>query len=262
MGEQLGGGGGNLHTHGVDALLHHPVQGGGQLVLLQIVLVLAHADGFRVDLHQLGQGILHAAGDGNGAALGHVEIGEFRRRQFAGGIDGGPGLADDHVSHAGQLRQQGHDELLAFSAGGAVADGDGGDAVLFNESFYQLGGGGFPGLRPRQGEMTHACVQHLAVFVDDGQLAARAEAGVHAQGHFALDGGLHEQLMQVLREYVDGLHVGPVGQFIADFPLQGGEQEPLPRVVAGQSHLLGGGGVAPDEGVPNRQLRLALRGDE
>ncbi len=39
---------------------------------------------------------------------------------------------------------------------------------FFHEPFDQLRGGGFSGFGPRQGEMAHAGVQHLAVFVDDG----------------------------------------------------------------------------------------------
>ncbi len=68
--------------------------------------------------------------------------------------------------------------------------------------------------------------------------------------------------MQVLRKNVDGLHVGPVCELIADFPLQRREQQPFPGVVAGQPHLLGGGSAAPDESVPHGKLCLALRGDE
>ena len=91
---------------------------------------------------------------------------------------------------------------------------------------------------PGRVKVAHAGIQHLAVFIHHGQLAAGAEAGVHAQGHLALDGRLHQQLVQVLGEDLDGLHVGPVGQLIADLPLQGGEQQPVPGVLAGHRHLL------------------------
>ena len=87
MGKQRRGGRGDLHAYLVDALLHHAIERLGQLVLLQVMLILPDADGFRVDLDQLGQRVLHPAGDGDRAALGHVEIGEFLGGQLARGID-------------------------------------------------------------------------------------------------------------------------------------------------------------------------------
>ena len=47
------------------------------------VLVLAHTDGFRIDLHKLRQRILQSSGDGSGASLSHVKIGEFFCGQLA-----------------------------------------------------------------------------------------------------------------------------------------------------------------------------------
>ena len=51
--QQGGGGGVQIHPHGVDTVLHHPFQGLAQLLFGHVVLVLPHADGLGVDLHQL-----------------------------------------------------------------------------------------------------------------------------------------------------------------------------------------------------------------
>jgi hypothetical protein len=48
-----------------------------QLLFGDIVLVLADADGFRVDLYQFRQRVLQATGDGDGAAMRHVEVGQL-----------------------------------------------------------------------------------------------------------------------------------------------------------------------------------------
>ena len=64
----------------VDAILHHRVERARQLEFREIVLVLADADAFGVDLDQFGQRVLQAPRDGNGAAQGDVEIGQFARR--------------------------------------------------------------------------------------------------------------------------------------------------------------------------------------
>jgi uncharacterized protein len=42
--------------------------------LRDIVLILADANGFRVDFHQLGQGILQTAGDGDRATLSQTQL--------------------------------------------------------------------------------------------------------------------------------------------------------------------------------------------
>ena len=79
----------------VDAALHDLVQGGFEPALVDVVLVLAHADRLGLDLDQLGQGILQAAGDGDRPADGDVELGEFLLGRGGGAVNAGPGLADD-----------------------------------------------------------------------------------------------------------------------------------------------------------------------
>ena len=78
--EERWGGGVYVYADGVDAVLHDAAQGLVQALLGHVVLVLADADGLGVDLHQLGQGVLEAAGDGDGGAQVHVVLGEFLRR--------------------------------------------------------------------------------------------------------------------------------------------------------------------------------------
>jgi hypothetical protein len=48
------------------------------------VLVLADADALGVDLDQLGQRVLQAAGDAGGAAQAHVDVGQLLAGVFAG----------------------------------------------------------------------------------------------------------------------------------------------------------------------------------
>lgn len=83
----------------------------------------------------------------------------------------------------------------------------------------------------RQGEIAHAGFQHLAVLIDNRQLAARAEAGIDAQRHLAANRRLHEQLMQVIAKDADRALVGFIRQLIADFALQRRLDQPRPRVI-------------------------------
>ena len=235
--QQLRRGGGHFHAHLVHALLHDAVQRLRQLVLLQVVLILPHADGLRINLHQLRQRVLHPPCDGNGAPLRHVEVRKLLRRQLARGIDGSPGFAHDHVGHPRHLRQQRNDELFALPAGRAVADGDRRHPVFRDHTLNQPRRRRFPGLISGQREISDSRVQNLPVLVHHRQLASGPESGVYPQRHLALDRRLHQQLVQILRKNLDGRNVRPVRQLVPNLPLKGWENQPFPRVAAGFRHL-------------------------
>ena len=136
MGEQCGRGSVHVGADGVDAILHHAPQSGVQAGGGHIVLVLAHADGFGVDLDQLCQGVLHPAGDGDGGAQVHVILSQLFRRQLGGGIDRSACLADHHVGDGQVFLLDGlYHELLRFPSAGAVADGHVLDVVGLHQLF-------------------------------------------------------------------------------------------------------------------------------
>ena len=260
--QQRGGCGVGIHPHGVDAVLHHPVQGLTQPCLGHVVLILAHADGLGVDLHQLGQGVLKPPGDGHGGAQIHVELGELLRRQGGGGVHRGPRLTDDHIGQvAPHPADQLHRHLLGLPAGGAVADGDAGDTVATNEGgelgdallFLPLAVGG----------IDHRGIQDLARGVHHRHLAAHAIARVQAHGHLALHRGLHEQGLQIQGEHVDGPLVGLLGEGVSDLPLQRGLDEPVIGVVRRSPHKIHAGRPGhhrPPDGDMGC-LRVQLQGD-
>ena len=92
------------------------------------MLVLPHANGLGINFHQLRQRVLQAAGDGNGGAQIHIVLRKLLCGQWAGGVDGGSGLRDDHIADASALilglGDQLHSHLLRLSAGSAVSNGD------------------------------------------------------------------------------------------------------------------------------------------
>ena len=97
MGQQGRAGGVDIHADVVDHAFDHAVQGVAEGSLVHIVLVQADADGLGVDLDQFGQRVLGAAGDGDRAADGHIQVGEFLAGQGRGGIDRRAGFVDDQV---------------------------------------------------------------------------------------------------------------------------------------------------------------------
>ncbi len=95
------------------------------MLRLHVVLIEAHPDAGRVDLHQLAERILHAAADGNCAAEGGVVRRKFLAPQWAGGIDARPRFVDDHIPHSVIFQFVGHEvgqHLLGLTTSRAVAD--------------------------------------------------------------------------------------------------------------------------------------------
>ena len=206
VGQQRRRGGGQLHAHGVYAVLHHAGQLPIQLGWLHVVLILTHADGARLDFNQLRQRILKPPGDGHRAAQRDVVLGKFLCAQLRCGIDRRAGLADDGVADVFQPRllQQRGDEGLGFPGSRAVADGYGSHAIAANHVADDAARLGHFALHVGQREIGHARLQHLAVRVHHRQLAARAEAGIHAQRDVALHRRLHQQVVEIFAEERDG----------------------------------------------------------
>ena len=194
------------------------------------MLVLPHADGLGVDLHQLRQRILQAAGDGDGGAQVHVVLREFLRRQLSGGVYRRARLVDDHVADPRQTPQHLHRHLLRLPAGGAVADGDMCHAVL--SAHGRQPGNGRLLLPLAVGGIDHRGVQHLAGAVDDRYLAAVGIAGVKPHGHMPLHRRLEQQRLQVQGELTDSALAGALRQCGAGLPLQRGIDQPVVGILA------------------------------
>ncbi|MNR32498.1 hypothetical protein D3C85_1500910 [compost metagenome] len=144
------------------------------------MLVLAHADRLRIDLHEFSQRVLQAAGDRHRAAQRHVKLRELLGGQLGSRVDRGAGLADHDLGQLqfrGALHQVLH-QLVGLAAGRAVADGGQRHVVLFRQA-GQCGQRAFP-VAARLVRVDRGGVQQLAGMVDHGDLAAGADARVDA----------------------------------------------------------------------------------
>ena len=127
--KEIGAGCIEVDSYAVDAHLNGSVKLLFQEALVDIVLILAHAQRFRVDLDELGKGIHETAADGDSPAHGDVLVRKLLASDFRSGIDRGSVLADS--PHLAAFRQVYllH-ELLRLPAGRTVTDGHGLDAIL------------------------------------------------------------------------------------------------------------------------------------
>ncbi len=109
----------------VDHRFDRQVELGGQALLVDVVLVLADAERFGLDLDQLGERILEPPGDRHRAAQRNVELGQLLARHLGRRIDRGAGFrhdGHDRLFHAG-VAHGAAGEGFGLAAGGAVADG-------------------------------------------------------------------------------------------------------------------------------------------
>ena len=221
------------------------------------MLILTDADGFRVDLDELGEWVLQAAGDGRRASLTNVKVRELLGSELARGVDGGSCLVDDYVGEvpvevrtcaarrrlALELFDEVNDDLLGLARCGAVADGDDVD-VIFVHKFFQ-GVFGIPDFFVicRSCRENDHRIKDFARRIDNSQFAPCAEGGIPAEDAFACNGRLHQQLCQVLAEDRDGSFLGVGSHLAADVVLDRRGDEALVGVAGSFLQVLAGHGM-------------------
>ena len=188
------------------------------------MLVLAHADGARLDLDQFRQGVLQAAGDGDGAADRHVEVGKFPGGELGRGIDRGARFVHHHPAdiQVGVRAQQVADEPVGLAAGSAVADGDQADAVLAYHS-EQRGGRLLDPILWR-GREDRSVLQQFPVGIDHRHFHPGAQPRVQPDGYPGAGGRCQQQVLEVVGEDLYRLRLGALPQLAQQIGLQMGQQ--------------------------------------
>ena len=87
-------------------------------------------------------------------------------------------------------------------------------------------------------------VEQAPLTVQADHFAPGAEAGVHGQDAARPQGRGQKKLAQIFAEHPDGLGVGPLFKFAAQFVFQRGKQQAATAVVQGRARLLDGRGAA------------------
>ena len=120
--QQRGTGGVDIHADAVDHAFDHAVEGVREGGLIHVMLIHADANGLGIDLDQLGERVLGAAGNGYRAANGDIEVGEFGAGEGRCGIDRCARFADDEVFCLRRVFGKFGCEFFGFAGGGAVAN--------------------------------------------------------------------------------------------------------------------------------------------
>ena len=201
-----------VDTDRVHAVLDDRVQRACEFALVHVVLVLADADGLRIDLDQFGQRILQTPRNTGRAAQADIDVGHFLRRQFAGRVDRCAGLADHHLvdgkgrgtgllRHLRQQLDQVGRQLVGLAAGGAVADRDQVHAML-DAQLAQGMERALPVLA-RLVRKHRGGFDQLAGRIDHRHLDAGANARVQPHHHARPGRRGQQQVAQVVGEDLD-----------------------------------------------------------
>ena len=189
-------GGIQVHAHEVHTALYGLVKTPLQLPLVHIMLILSYTDALRVDLHQFGQGIHESATDTYCPTHRYILIGELLAGSLGSGIDRGTVFAHHEYlwSVEGGVRSaacgvrsgEGGDdilhELLGFTTGRTITDGNGLDMVVVYH-FLHVHGGLHTMVDRRVGEDS-LMVQQVTLCIKAHYLTACTEAGVNTHHPF------------------------------------------------------------------------------
>ena len=149
--------------------------------LIDIVLVLADADGFWVDFDQFGERVHEAATDRNGTTHGEVERRKFLTGDLRGRINRGAGLAHND-NHGGCRQAERADEGLGLAGSCAIADGDGLDFKTINKRLDHFGSLG--AVADTFFGIDHLVGKEFALSIEHGEFATGAEAGIDSKNNF------------------------------------------------------------------------------
>ena len=194
-----------IHADFINTVFYNAVQCFAKLLLVHVMLILAHTDGFRVDLYKLCQRVLNTSCDGCGTSLSHIEIRELFCCKLACRIYGSSCLVGDHIlNFFRDFLKKFHDDLLGLSGCGSVSYGNQGH-VIFADEFFE----GFLGctdlvLVGRRCWIDHCSIQNFSGWIYHCKLTSRTERRVPSKNYLPRNWRLHEKLLQIFTKDMDG----------------------------------------------------------
>ena len=126
-------------------------------------------------------------------------------------------------------------KAVGFARSRAVADRDGPDIVFRDQGFQRAFRAGDIVLGLER--VDDVVAEKLAGVINDGDLAAGADAGVESEYGELARGRGEQQVLEILAENLDGIGVGALLQFQADLRRDGAVEQTLPGVFRRQVQL-------------------------
>ena len=203
--------------------------------LIHIVLILAHADALRVNLHQLAQRVHQTASDAHGAAHSNIIIRKFLASHIAGTIYRRTVFAHHNGNHLAFETAAFH-HLLRLAARRAVADGYSLNLERLDQSLQFRHRGTL--LSDRGKRINSLVMNKLPLCIKTHNLASRAESRVDSQRAFLAKRRCQQQLPKVLGKDLYRLTVSTFLEQVIVLRLNRRADKPLVAVPDGGRHLL------------------------
>ena len=205
----------------------------GKARLLHIVLILTYADRLRLDLNELGEGILNTSRDRDSGSLHYVKVGELLGSNLGCRVNGCACLGDDGVLYglgAGGIAENVlSDKLLGLTGCGTVTDSDNVDAALVDKA-KNLCLRAVDVLSGLDG-VDNVGIKNLTGLVNYGELTAVGVAGVVAEDGLALEGSGKKKVTKILGEHLECSLGCIVEEGGTNLPLDSGEEQTLVCVL-------------------------------
>ena len=234
--EKIRAGGVEFHAHVIhardDCIIERTLKG----ALIDIVLVLSNADGFRIDFDQLGKRVHEAATDGNGTAHSEVKIRKFLACDLGGRVNRSAGLAH-HDNNEGCRQAKGANECLCLSRSRTIANGNRLDLEAIHDGLDHL---------CRLGAVASAFFgvndlvsEELALSVEHGEFATRAKTRIDCEDNLLAKWRGQQELAKVFRKDPYRFLVGLFFVEKAGLTLHGKAKKTLEAILSSQTHLSG-----------------------
>ena len=223
-----------IYPDQVHAILYRLIECFLQLRLVYIVLVLTHADGLWIYLHQFCQRVHQAASDGDCPTHRYVVIRKLVTSNFGSRINGSPLLADYKHGYL-TVETLTVDEIFRLPACRSVADGDG---------FYLVGlnhlakfRSSLAGLVDRRMRIDILIMQQIALCIETNHLTSGTESGVDGEHPFLSQWRSEKKLAEVFGEYANCFIVGFLFGLGGKFCFDGRLEQPFVSIRRGFAHL-------------------------
>src|ERR1035438_7985806 len=166
------------------------------------MLVLAYANRFGINFHQLGQRVLQAASYRDSASHRQVKIGELLPRDVRGGVDAGARFTHGYGEDVFDifLAEEGANESIGLAGSSTVADRYGANMVLPQQGLKL--GDSFSIAMLRRVQIENVVSQQLAGRIHDGNLAACAQARINTQDRDWPSGWSQQKVVEVVAKHL------------------------------------------------------------
>ena len=245
-----------FHADVVHAGNHDVIERTLQRGLIDVVLILPHADALRVELHEFGERVHEPTPDAHRAAHGEVVVRKFLPRRFARRVNGRAAFIHHDDRNAGGQPER-SDECLRLASRRAVANRDGLDVEFLHDRLHELRR--FSRFASAFLRVNHVVPDELSLPVEHDHFASRAKTRIDGEHRLLPKRRGEQQFAEIACEDARGFLVGLLFETEPRFALHRETEQPLVTVMHRLADLQRCRGAIPHEERFQNAERVLLR---